>query len=57
MTTPEKGSGRPGDPMILLGQDIHHATLGILGLGRIGASALTFMGDGLRLPASKKFQN
>jgi len=24
-------------PMILLGQDIHHATLGIIGLGRIGA--------------------
>jgi len=43
--------------MILLGQDIHHATLGILGLGRISASTLTFMGDGLRLPAFKKFQN
>jgi len=24
-------------PMILLGQDVHHATLGIIGLGRIGA--------------------
>jgi len=24
-------------PMILLGQDVHHATLGVIGLGRIGA--------------------
>ena len=27
-------------PMILLGQDIHHATLGIVGLGRIGAGVV-----------------
>jgi glyoxylate reductase len=25
------------EPMLLLGQDVHHATLGIIGLGRIGA--------------------
>ncbi len=27
----------PWEPMTLLGQDIHHGTLGIVGLGRIGA--------------------
>jgi len=27
-------------PMILLGQDIHHATLGVVGLGRIGAGVV-----------------
>ncbi len=27
----------PWEPMLLLGQDIHHSTLGIVGLGRIGA--------------------
>jgi glyoxylate reductase len=26
----------PWDPMLLLGQDVHHSTLGIVGLGRIG---------------------
>jgi len=26
----------PWEPMLLLGQDIHHSTLGIVGLGRIG---------------------
>lgn len=24
------------DPMLLLGQDVHHATIGIIGMGRIG---------------------
>ncbi len=32
-----KGWWKTWGPMILLGQDIHHATLGIIGLGRIGA--------------------
>ena len=32
-----KGLWKTWSPMILLGQDIHHATLGIVGLGRIGA--------------------
>ncbi|MFC2016212.1 2-hydroxyacid dehydrogenase [Chloroflexota bacterium] len=32
-----KGRWKTWGPMILLGQDIHHATLGIVGLGRIGA--------------------
>ncbi len=32
-----KGKWKTWGPMILLGQDIHHATLGIIGLGRIGA--------------------
>lgn len=32
-----KGLWKTWGPMILLGQDIHHATLGIVGLGRIGA--------------------
>ena len=32
-----KGQWKTWGPMILLGQDIHHATLGIIGLGRIGA--------------------
>ncbi len=32
-----KGRWKTWGPMILLGQDIHHATLGIIGLGRIGA--------------------
>ena len=32
-----KGWWQTWGPMILLGQDIHHATLGIIGLGRIGA--------------------
>lgn len=31
-----KGKWKTWGPMILLGQDIHHATLGIIGLGRIG---------------------
>jgi len=26
----------PWEPMLLLGQDVHHSTLGIVGLGRIG---------------------
>lgn len=30
------GKWKTWGPMILLGQDIHHATLGIIGLGRIG---------------------
>ncbi len=30
------GKWRTWGPMLLLGQDIHHATLGIVGLGRIG---------------------
>jgi glyoxylate reductase len=32
-----KGLWKTWGPMIMLGQDIHHATLGIVGLGRIGA--------------------
>ena len=32
-----KGQWQSWGPMTLLGQDIHHATLGIIGLGRIGA--------------------
>ncbi len=32
-----KGRWRTWGPMVLLGQDIHGATLGIIGLGRIGA--------------------
>lgn len=31
-----KGRWKTWGPMLLLGQDIHHATLGIIGLGRIG---------------------
>jgi len=31
------GKWKTWGPMILLGQDVHHATLGIIGLGRIGA--------------------
>jgi len=31
-----KGQWKTWEPMIMLGQDIHHATLGIVGLGRIG---------------------
>jgi glyoxylate reductase len=31
------GKWRTWDPMLLLGQDVHHATLGLVGLGRIGA--------------------
>src|SRR5207249_2202260 len=31
------GRWKTWSPMLLLGQDIHHATLGIVGLGRIGA--------------------
>ena len=31
-----KSQWKTWGPMILLGQDIHHATLGIIGLGRIG---------------------
>ena len=32
------GRWKTWGPMTLLGQDIHHATLGIIGLGRIGSS-------------------
>jgi glyoxylate reductase len=31
-----EGQWRSWGPMIMLGQDIHHSTLGIIGLGRIG---------------------
>lgn len=31
-----QGKWKTWGPMVLLGQDIHHATLGIIGLGRIG---------------------
>ncbi|MBA7578882.1 Glyoxylate/hydroxypyruvate reductase B [subsurface metagenome] len=31
-----KGLWKTWEPMVLLGQDIHHATLGLVGLGRIG---------------------
>ena len=31
------GKWKTWGPMMMLGQDIHHATLGIIGLGRIGA--------------------
>lgn len=33
----KEGKWKTWGPMILLGHDIHHATLGIIGLGRIGA--------------------
>jgi len=33
----KEGKWRTWGPMILLGHDVHHATLGIIGLGRIGA--------------------
>jgi glyoxylate reductase len=33
----KEGKWKTWGPMILLGQDVHHATLGIIGLGRIGA--------------------
>lgn len=36
-TFTRKGQWKTWGPMVLLGQDIHHATLGIIGLGRIGA--------------------
>jgi glyoxylate reductase len=32
-----EGRWKTWSPMLLLGQDVHHATLGIVGLGRIGA--------------------
>ncbi len=32
----KKGQWQTWGPMVMLGQDIHHATLGIAGLGRIG---------------------
>jgi glyoxylate reductase len=32
-----RGQWKTWGPMVMLGQDIHHATLGIVGLGRIGA--------------------
>jgi len=32
----KKGKWKTWGPQLLLGQDIHHATLGIIGLGRIG---------------------
>lgn len=31
-----QGKWKTWGPMVLLGQDVHHATLGIIGLGRIG---------------------
>ncbi len=31
------GKWRTWGPMLLMGQDVHHATLGLVGLGRIGA--------------------
>ncbi|MCX6382308.1 MAG: D-glycerate dehydrogenase [Armatimonadetes bacterium] len=30
------GEWKMWDPMLLLGQDVHHATIGIIGMGRIG---------------------
>ncbi len=36
-TYTRKGRWKTWGPKLLLGQDIHHATLGIIGLGRIGA--------------------
>ncbi|MBA7653901.1 Glyoxylate/hydroxypyruvate reductase B [subsurface metagenome] len=35
-TFTRKGRWKTWEPMVMLGQDIHHATLGIVGLGRIG---------------------
>jgi glyoxylate reductase len=44
------GAWKTWGPMILLGQDIHGATLGIIGLGRIGATvARRAKGFGMRL--------
>jgi glyoxylate reductase len=31
-----EGKWKTWEPMVLLGQDLHHATIGIIGLGRIG---------------------
>jgi len=31
------GGWKTWDPLLLLGQDVHHATLGVIGFGRIGA--------------------
>jgi glyoxylate reductase len=31
------GNWRTWDPMLFLGRDVHHATLGLIGLGRIGS--------------------
>jgi glyoxylate reductase len=36
--TVRAGKWKTWGPMILLGQDVHHATVGIIGLGRIGAA-------------------
>lgn len=35
-TYTRKGQWKTWEPMLLLGQDVHHATLGLVGLGRIG---------------------
>jgi len=35
-TFTRKGQWKAWGPMVMLGQDVHHATLGIIGLGRIG---------------------
>jgi glyoxylate reductase len=44
------GRWKTWGPMILLGQDVHHATLGIIGLGRIGvAVARRAQGFGMRI--------
>jgi len=44
------GRWKTWGPMILLGQDVHHATLGIIGLGRIGvAVARRAQGFGMRV--------
>jgi len=44
------GRWKTWGPMILLGQDVHHATLGIIGLGRIGlAVAKRGQGFGMKI--------
>ena len=45
-----EGRWGPWDPTLLLGQDVHHATLGIVGLGRIGTAVATrAAGFGMRV--------
>ncbi len=44
------GKWKTWEPLLLAGQDIHHATLGLIGLGRIGAAvARRAQGFGMRV--------
>jgi glyoxylate reductase len=45
-----EGKWKTWEPLLLAGQDIHHATLGLIGLGRIGAAvARRAQGFGMRV--------